>query len=324
MNLLFWKKKKAADAGADKTQIAPAAEAEPVPAKPGWFGRLKGALGRKKPLPGAEKAEPSAGHGDRKHSADDGAQTAGKPAKPGLFARLKGLFPRAKREPEKRGEELKRHAGSRGKNSAEEPERPPMAVRSWKRPMLGLALLALFGGAGFAAWQWLLPAKPSTAHEEKPTAPETRKAQAPQPESVPADGEATPPQAGEAAFAAPMTGTAAPQQALDAAAPSEAATADAQPAGETASGQGEDVQAQLEALKKQNQEMQAQIEALKKQGAHPASAAYRPGRIPPKDGVLIINGKDSKASAQALKHVIEEMNGGPENPDTKKAGKASK
>ncbi len=320
MNLLFWKKKKNDGAGdTDKTEIA-AARAGSAPPKPGWLGRLKAAMGRKRRQHDEEKAVLPAEREDKRDRPGDGigAETARKPVKPGMFARLTGLFPRSKKTaPE---EETKRHAGSRGKKSGEEPEQPPTpAVKSWKRPLLGLILLTLLAGVGFAAWNWLRPVQPPIAKpQEEPAAPETKEAEAPQP--APASGE-------EPAFAAPMTGTAAPQQALDAtAAPDAAVAAPASPsAGEpqaAASGQaGEDVQAQIEVLKKQNQDMQAQIEALKKQGAHPANTAYRPNRIPPKDGVLIINGKDSKASAQALKHVIEEMNGDPESPDAKKAGK---
>lgn len=53
--------------------------------------------------------------------------------------------------------------------------------------------------------------------------------------------------------------------------------------------------------------MQAQIEALKKQPAVERSARS-PVSATPREGVLIINGKDAKESAQGLKKAIEGMN----------------
>ena len=88
-------------------------------------------------------------------------------------------------------------------------------------------------------------------------------------------------------------------------------------AGNPAPSAGTEMQAQIEALRKQNQAMQAQIEALKKEGIQekPAVAEAPNDRStgkaappPPGEGVLIISGKDTKASVQSLKQVIEEMN----------------
>lgn len=71
------------------------------------------------------------------------------------------------------------------------------------------------------------------------------------------------------------------------------------------------MQAQIEALKKQNAQMHRQLEALKKtgQGETPETVSAESG--PTKqanEGVLLFTGKDTKASAAALKQAIEEMN----------------
>lgn len=71
------------------------------------------------------------------------------------------------------------------------------------------------------------------------------------------------------------------------------------------------MQAQIEALKKQNEQMHSQLEALKKTGqsdAQLASGAEGDPATTASEGVLVLSGKDPKASAQALKLAIEAMN----------------
>jgi predicted transcriptional regulator len=79
----------------------------------------------------------------------------------------------------------------------------------------------------------------------------------------------------------------------------------------------EDIQAQIEALKKHNQEMQAQIEVLKKKPTT-ARTANSISSGTPREGVLIINGKNTKESVQGLKSVIESMNAASGTKDTGK------
>jgi len=78
------------------------------------------------------------------------------------------------------------------------------------------------------------------------------------------------------------------------------------PPAPVANAPSDDVQVQIETMKKQHQEMQAQIEALKKQPAAPRSVR---SAAMPREGVLIIDGKNVKESAQGLKKAIESMNG---------------
>lgn len=83
-----------------------------------------------------------------------------------------------------------------------------------------------------------------------------------------------------------------------------------------------EMQAQLEALKKQNEEMASQLETLKKRQeeknlAETLETPQPPPAAPPQAGpapgngsneVTIFSGKDPKASAQALRQAIAEMN----------------
>lgn len=97
--------------------------------------------------------------------------------------------------------------------------------------------------------------------------------------------------------------------------PAAAATHDSAPPAKPVHAESE-MQAQMEELKKQNEEMARQLEALKKEsaqdgkgqeasaGATPENGASAGG----KDEVMVFSGKDPKASAQALKQAIEEMN----------------
>ncbi len=101
----------------------------------------------------------------------------------------------------------------------------------------------------------------------------------------------------------------------EAPAPTSAAVHGSEAPAKPAHGESE-MQAQLEALKKQNEEMSKQLEALKKgksqdgkgheesAGATPENGSSAEG----KDDVMVFSGKDPKASAQALKQAIEEMN----------------
>ena len=189
----------------------------------------------------------------------------------------------------------------RRKASAEEPEETEQetspAARSKKRLLifgaLGVLVLLVTGG-GFAAWKWLRPSTPLPVKTAAPHLQETKKIEVRAvpsgPAHIPAD--TTPPQP-------------------EAISPQTAAKTQAT----VASQANPDIQAQIEALKKQNQEMQAQIEALKKQDEQQPPGYVSAGK-PTKTGasslhqggVLIINGKDTKASAQSLKQAIEEMN----------------
>jgi hypothetical protein len=89
---------------------------------------------------------------------------------------------------------------------------------------------------------------------------------------------------------------------------------------------GDEMRAQLEALKKQNEEMAKQLEAMKSEKAQEAKDRMatddaKPESVPApqKTGspthegneVTIFTGKDPKASAQALRQAIEEMNAAP-------------
>lgn len=258
MNLMFWKKKKKPEesdhSAADETLVA--TETNLMPAKPGFWTRLKSALSpsRKKSKPDqAEEPKPSA-----------------------------------------------KQTGKKQRDEEPEPSDIP-AEKPGKKLVIVLALLApLVAAGGFFAVKKLLsppqhqkapPAKNSASLEAKVDghpAPEPTKAaeHAPQPEPKHALPEPAPQPADNAAT--PAAEAPAP--------PAKTPVADAPaPA-------NKDIQAQIEALKKQNQEMQAQIEALKKQPARSTASAM------PREGVLIINGKNATESVQGLKSVIEEMN----------------
>jgi flagellar basal body-associated protein FliL len=312
MNLKFWKKKKvpeeSGNSAADETVVA--TEADPTPEKPGFWTRLKSklSLSRKKIEPNeADEAGPSAGlKGDKPHD----EESATPPPKPGFLARLKSfLLPARKKnktEDEEKPEERKPSTKRTDKSHRDE-ELEPSDVptkKSGKKLVIALALLIpLAAGGGFFAAMKLLP-KPQ--HKEVPLTKDAASQEVkvdgqPAPEPTEATEQAPQPQPEQ-----PLTETA-PQQADNAAAP---ATEVPEPQAETPVAEApaeEDVQAQIQAMKKQNQEMQAQIEALKKQPtvARPARSATS---ATPREGVLIINGKNAKESAQGLKKVIEGMN----------------
>lgn len=310
MNLKFWKKKKAPEesgnSAADETLVA--TETAPAPAKPGFWAQLKSTLSpsRNKSEPDEEdEAKPSASHRDDKHQDEE---SEAPPPKPGFLARLKStLMPSRKKdktEDEEKPEERKYSAKRTDrKHPEEEPESSDIpAKKTGKKLVFVLALLIpLAAGGGFFAAIKLLPppqhqeappAKGAVAQEVKvdgqPAPKPTEVAeQALQPEPEQPPTEPAPQQADNAT----------PPAAEVSASPAEAPVAEA-PA-------DEDVQTQIEAMKKHNQEMQAQIEALKKQ---PAGARPARSTATPREGVLIINGKNAKESAQGLKKVIEGMN----------------
>lgn len=319
MNLKFWKKKKTVEesgnSAADET--VGATEADPTPEKPGFWTRLKSkfSLARKKSEPNeAEEAAPSAGRkGDKLH----GEESETPPPKAGFLARLKSfLLParkKGKTEDEEKPEERKSSAKRTDrKHPEEEPETsdiPAKKPRKW--PVIALALLIpLAAGGGFLAAMKLLPPTP---HQEAPPAKDAAS------QEVKVDGQPAQ-ETNEAAEQAPQPepeqpppAEPAPQQADNATPPAEEAP---EPPTETPIADApsdEDVQTQIETMKKQNQEMQAQIEALKKQ-----PTATRPARstATPREGVLIINGKNAKESAQGLKKVIESMNAASGSKDT--------
>lgn len=99
--------------------------------------------------------------------------------------------------------------------------------------------------------------------------------------------------------------------------PAEAAAHGSEPPAKPAHAEQE-MQAQMETLKKQNEEMARQLEALKNEKARKDTADGRKETLPgtheagaPAGGnneVTVFSGKDTKASAQALRQAIEEMN----------------
>ncbi|MEN6585608.1 MAG: hypothetical protein ABFE02_06090 [Sulfuricella sp.] len=71
------------------------------------------------------------------------------------------------------------------------------------------------------------------------------------------------------------------------------------------------MQAQIEALKQQNAKMHSELESMKKTGKDetPAASGAEGGATKSGSGdVVLFSGKDTKASAAALKQAIEEMN----------------
>lgn len=295
----------------------PDKQVEGPPPKPGFLARLKIAL-----LPARKKTEPDEKEKDgnsarRKGDKHPNEETDAPPAKPGFMARLKkSLMPGKKNEPaeEEKPEEHKSTAKRTDRNQPDEepqtanvPEKKPM-----KRLVIFLALLIpLAAGGGFFAATKLAPPPHQEAPTAKPAAPQETKTdgepameppktaeQAPTPETEQPPGELSPTPADNAT----PTAEAPPP-------PAEEPVAEAPPPTE------EDIQTQIQAMKKHNLEMQAQIEALKKQ---PSVAKSVRSSATPRDGVLIINGKDTKESVQGLKKVIESMN---TSSGTKEPGK---
>jgi len=255
------------------------------------------------------------------------------PVKLDWLARLKAaLLPaRKKSKPgeEEETEQPARPASRKHRDEAPEPP-PPPARKSRKRLLVLTLLIVLAAGGGFTAREWMPP-----LHKEDPkapapaVAPADNKNAAAEPAPKPIDNTVPAPQAGaETAPAAPQPEQGAATQPFPeplAAGGTAAATAEVLPPSAnhkpplpaeaqsveiTPPAAGE-IQTQIEELKKQNQAMQAQIEALQKQKEPAAVSARqtRAGSPPPKDGVLIIGGKNAKESARSLKKVIEEMNG---------------
>lgn len=326
MNLMFWKKKRTADeegsdSSADETLVV-ATGTNPAPAKPGFWKKLKNtlSLSRKKSDADEEEAEPSAEHKDNKHQ-DDGPEAP--PPKPGILARLRNLLLPSRMKGKAKDEKMPDESRPSAKNTDnkqpdEEPEPSDFLEKEpRKRLVIVLALLIplAVGGGFFAATklfpqpqrQKVPPAKDTAARKEKVDghpAPEPTVAA----EQTPQPGPEQPPLAEPA-----------PQQADNATPPAEEAPeppTEAPIAEMPAEG---DIQAQIQAIKRQNQEMQAQIEALKKQPAA-AKSTRSAASAAPREGVLIINGKDTKESVQGLKKVIEGMNAasGEQNTGKKK------
>lgn len=310
MNLMFWKKKKApeesGDSAADETIVA--AETDPTLAKPGLWTRLKSIL-----LPSRKKIEPddeeeSIPAGKRKNDEHQDKESEAIPPKPGFLTRLKNaLMPSRKKdktEDEEKTEERQPSTKRIDKNHRDDEPEPSDVPE--KKPgnklVIALALLIpLAAGGGFFAATKLLPqqhqeaapAKNPASQEIKvdgqpAQAPTETAEQAPQPETE------QPPNEPASQQASDVTTTVA-----EVAEQAEAPVDDAPPSSD------EDIQTQIAAMKKHNQEMQAEIEMLKKQ---PAAARPVRAAATPREGVLIINGKNTKESAQGLKKIIEDMN----------------
>lgn len=328
MNLMFWKKKKApeesGDSVADKTLAS--RKSGPTPEKPGFWARLKSTLSpsHKKSEPDeAEEAKPSArrkndsrppeGERDeipsrKSHARHRDEEPEAPPPKPGFLARLKSfLLPsrkKVKTEDEEKPEKLRPSAKSPDKKHRDEEPIPVVipAKKSSKRLVIVLALLIpLAAGIGFFAANQF----PSPQNQKAPTNDVAWQEERANGKSAPGPAK-TAEQAPEPEQ--PLTEPA-PQQA-DSATPPPAEVAE--PSAETSAADAptpvdERVQEQIEAMKKQNQEMQAQIEALKKRPAVERSVRPAPSATP-REGVLIINGKDAKESAQGVKKIIEGMN----------------
>jgi len=227
------------------------------------------------------------------------------PAKPGFWTLLKSTLTPSRKKDKTEDEEKPEVRKSSAKHTDrkhrdEEPEPSDIPTKKpQKRLVIVLALLIPLaaGGGFFSATKLLAPPQ----HQEAPPAKNATS------QEIKTDG--------QPASEPTKTAEQAPQQASDATTPAaevteplaEAPVADAPAPAE------EDVQTQIEAMKKHNQEMQAQIEALKKQ---PAAAKPARSTATPREGVLIINGKNTKESVQGLKKVIEGMNGTSEARDT--------
>jgi hypothetical protein len=311
MNLRFWKKKlpDEDDKTADPNDSAKG-EGKIPPPRPGWLARLRTILpARKKPPVQVDnESEPHVKEPRNKHEEEE----VEVPIKLGMVARLKGILvkllrSRKRKQPEAEQETAEAPSRTRTRHAETEEEgTPPTPAKSGKKKLLILALLIpLLAGIGFATWKWL----PGGGKIKQETAPVTApapatEAAAPLADAPPASPEA-PLQEGQP-FSAPIaaaTGSAQPAADASATTPQTGTTPPADFPADA------DVQAQIEALKKQNQEMQAQIDMLKQQQAGTASKPAKSGSSAlPKDGVIIIGGKNSKESAQSLKKVIEEMN----------------
>ncbi len=343
------KKKIAEENGESAAVQEPVAEeTDHTSVKPGWLARLKKFLkpDGKKNKPVEEESPASRDHmksRDKEENPRDRDRHADKkhpdeetepPVKLGWLARLKAaLLPARKKSKPDEEEEPEQPARPAGKKHRdEEPEPPPPPARRPRKRLLVLALLIMLAaGGGFTAREWMPPLQKENPKAPAPaTAPADEKNAAAEPAPEPVDNTVPAPQAGETAPAAPQPEQGAATQPFSeplvagGTAPATAEVlppsaneepqlpAEAQSVETTPPAAGE-IQTQIEELKKQNQTMQAQIEALKKQKEQQPAAVSagrtRTGSPPPKDGVLIIGGKNAKESARSLKKVIEEMNG---------------
>lgn len=302
MNLMFWKKKKVPEENdhnaMDGTIVATGSE--PTPAKPGFLTRLKSAL-----TPSRKKCEPdeeAATVPIRKDGKHQDKESEALPAKPGFLARLKNkLMPSHKEKTD--------NAEKPGlKPTTERTDRKPLeeqgptdtaAKKPRKRLAIALALLIpLAAGGGFFAATKLVP-----PHQDAPLAKDSTS------QEVKIDGQPEPEQT-EAAGQEEL------QQTDDAAPPiEETPETTEEPVADAPA--DEDVQTQIEVLKKQSKEMQAQIEGLRKPPVAEKSTRPTPSNVP-REGVLIINGKNTKESVQGLKKVIDDMNGTSGAKDTRK------
>lgn len=243
---------------------------------------------KKKKAPAGEEAETADETSAQAATGDNPDEEEA--AKQGILTRLRGALAALRKRP----------APAAGDDDTTalppetQPRRPPPegepapapAPNLKKRLVLGAALgfvILLLAGMGFAAWKWFAA-----------------------------------PQAGEQAEAHQSTAniarTAKPEAHDDADKAAHADGRSAQKAPDSA-----EMQAQIAALKKQNEQMQSELEALRK--------AEREGNAPPAaknddknaaGGEVLFSGKDPKASAQALKQAIEEMNAAAEGRKPRK------
>lgn len=247
---------------------------------------------KKNPLAGeeAEAEEEAAAQAGAKEIPDEEED-----AKPGILARLRGAMAALRKRPapvdgDDATTALPAEAQTRRPSPEGEPA-PAPAPNMKKRLVLGAALgfvILLLAGIGFATWKWLAPTVPGEGAEAH-----------------------TPP--AEVAHAGK------PDARQD---PGTAAHADRQ--GEQKAPDNADMQAQIAALKKQNEQMQSELEALRKadreDNAAPATARNNDKNAA--SGEVLLSGKDPKASAQALKQAIEEMNAAAEGGKPRKPADA--
>jgi hypothetical protein len=303
MNLMFWKKKKVPEESDHSTRDGSivATGSEPTPAKPGFLTRLKSAL-----TPSRKKCEPdeeAATVPIRKDGKHQGKEYEALPAKPGFLARLKNkLMPSHKEKTDNAEKPERKPSTERTDRKHLDEEQGPTdtaAEKPRKRLAIALALLIpLAAGGGFFAATKLVP-----PHQDAPLAKDSTS------QEIKIDGQPESEQT-EAAGQEEL------QQTDDAAPPiEETPETTEEPVADTPA--DEDVQTQIEVLKKQNKEMQAQIEELRKLPVAGKSTRPTPSNLP-REGVLIINGKNTKESVQGLKKIIDDMNGTSGAKDTGK------
>lgn len=304
MNLMFWKKKKVREesdqSAMDGTIVATGSE--PTPAKPGFLTRLKSALtpSRKK----CESDEEAATVPIRKDSKHQGKESKTPPAKPGFLARLKNKLKPSHKEKTDNAEKPERKPSTErtDRKHLDEEQEPTDTAAEKPRKRMGIALALLIplaaGGGFFAATKLVPPPHQDAPLAKDSTSQEVKTDGQPEPEQTEAAGQSLLQQTGDAA--PPIEETPEPIEEPVADAPVD-----------------EDIQTQIEVLKKQNKEMQAQIEGLRKPPVAGKSTRPTPSNVP-REGVLIINGKNTKESVQGLKKVIDDMNGTSGAKDTRK------